>query len=448
MKPLSGDEILGHESTLASLAGAAAHDRLGHALLFSGPEGVGKRQVALALAKRLLGGDDAERFDRLAHEGLLVFTDAEAPIPVRRADVLDKTLTEEQLVAAYECLEAEGWIRGFASSASLRGPRVVDLLDREPDRFLGRRNIPFAEVLEKELATLEKSRKADPNAAKVARKLFAPGVSEALYRRNLGIELINGRGDGSYFRSVDSMLRVSRGAARRVIIIDDAHKLTEEAENAFLKSLEEPPAGTHFILVTSEPLSLLPTTLSRCAQIVFHSHPAERIARWLRDTGQAPELQIELLATLAEGSFASTLRLRGQGLVERRRALEDVFPGIVSGDLRRVLSSVGKRFASAGESSDGARDPLRLEARLFLEFLGLSFRDLVLLSSDPSVEPASGLDREHLLRWSSAYPVEVWDRFFMRTEIAAQDIASNVEPRLAVEALFAEAFPTHAGVRS
>lgn len=60
-------------------------------------------------------------------------------------------------------------------------------------------------------------------------------------------------------------------ARARVIVIDGAERLREEAANAFLKSLEEPPDYVYFILVTSDLKALLPTILSRCQKIAFQS---------------------------------------------------------------------------------------------------------------------------------------------------------------------------------
>lgn len=57
---------------------------------------------------------------------------------------------------------------------------------------------------------------------------------------------------------------------RRVIIINDAHNMTESAENALLKSLEEPGQGNHFLLTTTERSQLLPTIVSRCQIISLH----------------------------------------------------------------------------------------------------------------------------------------------------------------------------------
>ena len=56
---------------------------------------------------------------------------------------------------------------------------------------------------------------------------------------------------------------------RRVVIVDDADTVSPEAQNALLKTLEEPPAASTFVLVTSRPDMLLPTVRSRCQQLRF-----------------------------------------------------------------------------------------------------------------------------------------------------------------------------------
>ncbi len=65
--------------------------------------------------------------------------------------------------------------------------------------------------------------------------------------------------------------------SRKVAIIDDAHLMGSEAANAFLKTLEEPPEGTLFILVTSEQSKLLPTIVSRCQIVRFSPLKKEEV---------------------------------------------------------------------------------------------------------------------------------------------------------------------------
>ena len=65
--------------------------------------------------------------------------------------------------------------------------------------------------------------------------------------------------------------------SRKVYIIDEAHMLTDAASNAFLKTLEEPPAHVIFVLCTTESHKILPTIISRCQRFDFRRIPSELI---------------------------------------------------------------------------------------------------------------------------------------------------------------------------
>ena len=68
---------------------------------------------------------------------------------------------------------------------------------------------------------------------------------------------------------------------RKVYIIDEAHMLTDQASNAFLKTLEEPPAHVIFVLCTTEANKILPTIISRCQRFDFRRLPTDVICRRL-----------------------------------------------------------------------------------------------------------------------------------------------------------------------
>lgn len=79
----------------------------------------------------------------------------------------------------------------------------------------------------------------------------------------------------------------------KVILIHPAEALNINAANALLKSLEEPPARTYFLLVSHRPHSLLPTIRSRCQQLALQGPTPEAAAAWLKSQGMAnPELAL------------------------------------------------------------------------------------------------------------------------------------------------------------
>lgn len=89
---------------------------------------------------------------------------------------------------------------------------------------------------------------------------------------------------------------------RKFIIIDDAEKMSASVANACLKTLEEPPENTHFILVAHDADRLLPTIRSRCQHLVFGPLPVATIAGWLAAQGVEPNMA-QRASQLSQGSF-------------------------------------------------------------------------------------------------------------------------------------------------
>lgn len=99
---------------------------------------------------------------------------------------------------------------------------------------------------------------------------------------------------------------------RRVIIIIDADKMTNEAANSFLKTLEEPQGQTSFILTTERSSALLPTIRSRCQIIRLFSIPKEAIADFLINNYQTSPEMAKIAADVAEGSIRRALEYINQ----------------------------------------------------------------------------------------------------------------------------------------
>src|SRR6058998_2319193 len=98
----------------------------------------------------------------------------------------------------------------------------------------------------------------------------------------------------------------------KVYILDEAHMLSSQAWNAFLKTLEEPPPNTIFVLATTEAAKVLPTVVDRCHRFDFARPAVDQIATVLRRVAELESIAIEpdavaLLARHATGSFRDAL---------------------------------------------------------------------------------------------------------------------------------------------
>jgi len=125
-------------------------------------------------------------------------------------------------------------------------------------------------------------------------------------------------------RDLRERTRFASGESRfKVYIIDEAHMLTPEAANAFLKTLEEPPPNVVFILATTDPSRLPATIVSRCQRFDFHLLTVEQIRMRLEqvleeEKWHAEGEAVDLIARLAEGSLRDAL-----GIVEQCAAYGD-----------------------------------------------------------------------------------------------------------------------------
>jgi DNA polymerase-3 subunit delta' len=105
----------------------------------------------------------------------------------------------------------------------------------------------------------------------------------------------------------------------RVTVVRPAEAMTEEASNAFLKTLEEPPAGNVLVLNATEPSNLLPTIVSRCQKVVFRRIPPHLTEKWLIDTQGMDREKASVLARISDGSLGRALEMEESGFLERRQ---------------------------------------------------------------------------------------------------------------------------------
>lgn len=135
-------------------------------------------------------------------------------------------------------------------------------------------------------------------------------------RQELPISVIRGL-------CIDLGLKPMHGT-RRVAIVDDADDLSDEAANAFLKTLEEPPPGSVLILIGTSAELQLETIVSRCRVVRFDPLPESELAAILLEQGKATDpAEAARLARLGEGSVSRALGLANPELGKFRRDLID-----------------------------------------------------------------------------------------------------------------------------
>ena len=123
----------------------------------------------------------------------------------------------------------------------------------------------------------------------------------------------------------------------KVVIVDPAERMNRHAANTLLKTLEEPPGATVFLLVSSSPALLLATIRSRCQTIDFPAADPGVALEWLR--GRVPDPAAALALALAHGAPVRAVELSEGGLIEVREGLErDVDTLLAGGDPMAVAA--------------------------------------------------------------------------------------------------------------
>ncbi len=125
-------------------------------------------------------------------------------------------------------------------------------------------------------------------------------------------------------------------ALYRVAIIDDAHLMNRSAQNALLKTLEEPPAGRILILVTSKPGALLPTVRSRCRTVRFSPLSTSDVVQVLAQSGIAHETA-ETAAAMSGGSPGKAIEMTKPSFLRWREKIISVMAAPMSAGVTGLL---------------------------------------------------------------------------------------------------------------
>ncbi len=186
---------------------------------------------------------------------------------------------------------------------------------------------------------------------------------------------------------IDLGLKPMHGT-RRVAIIDDADELNDEAANAFLKTLEEPPPGSVLILIGTSPEVQLDTIISRCRVVRFDPLPASELAAVLTEQSIVTDpSEAARLAMLADGSVGRAKGLADPELERFRRDMIDALADPSGLDSPALAGKLGAFIKEAGKESVDQRGRARLLVGEIARFFrGLLWQTAGLLPPSPDPE--------------------------------------------------------------
>lgn len=318
---MSFTQIVGHEKQIQALRASLANDRLHHAYLFVGPEGIGKKTIAVAVAKAIHCGNQRDDF-------------------------------------CNRC----------ANCARIEGGNHADVRFIEP--LAGKKEISIQQVREIE--------------------------------KNLNFRSFSG--------------------GRKIVIVDPATLMNLPAQNALLKTLEEPPGDSLLILIGANAGSLLPTLRSRCLRLGFGPLPPEAVSDFLTRVKGMNKEQADFGAALAMGSIGAAVEIDGEVLREHRRAWVGRLSSVKPGDYRAALEAAEALAADRDE-------PLK-----FLRWAESWYRDLLVCAVTQESRHVINRDLMSRLEDESAHGnLEHMLSCFGQTAKAAAQIRRNLNRRMVIE---------------
>ena len=177
-------------------------------------------------------------------------------------------------------------------------------------------------------------------------------------------------------------------AKRRVVVIDQAERMRDREQSAFLKNLEEPPASTQFILVTSRPDMLRATIRSRCPQLRFGILTVDEIFDLLRSNEGLSEKVSRAAAATSGGSIGRAIKIAtGEFSTSRDAALEFLDAISSARDVRGKVTCAKVFSTVKGTRRTPAAD--RQELRSRLESMSALLRDIEAVTTGSSIPLAN-----------------------------------------------------------
>ncbi len=259
-------------------------------------------------------------------------------------------------------------------------------------------------------------------------------------------------------RDLREKIKYSPAEARyKVYILDEAHMLTPAASNALLKTLEEPPSHSFFILATTEPHKMLPTILSRCQRFDFRPIPVGLMVEALRNIAQAEGIQVDdaalaAIAQAADGAMRNAESIFDQVIAYQEGPIDlDSVNAVLGTTDAELLSEAAEVittndvpgvFAAVDELVTGGKDLTQFLADLtgyFENLLRISLGD-----QPPAWLQLSEARQEQMRRQAQHLGATALLEIINSLAEAQQQLRGSTQPALIVELALCAAAHKHA----
>ena len=217
-------------------------------------------------------------------------------------------------------------------------------------------------------------------------------------------------------------------ARRRVVVIDDAESMVPQAQNALLKTLEEPPPSSRFVLIASRPGLLLDTVRSRCPQLRFGLLTVGEITDLLTTRHGIETRLARASAASAGGSAGRALRSASGELAASRDAAVHLLETVAAArDVPGRLE--GAKAFSTGSRSKRAPAADRNEVRRRLRALATLLRDVEVVAAKSDTPLANADLGQRVSTLSTTYGGKRGLRAFRAVDEAIDALDRNVSPK-------------------
>ena len=175
----------------------------------------------------------------------------------------------------------------------------------------------------------------------------------------------------------------------KIYLVPEAEKMTEAAQNALLKTIEEPPEYGIVILMTSNISALLPTIQSRCLTMEFRPLSTAVVESFVKEHCQVPDYQARASAAFAQGNLGKAMRYaKSEDFIERKDHIISLLRHVEQMDLSEMLAVI----KDLGTRKDEVRD--------YIDLMVLWYRDVLLFKATKDInqllfqDEASYISRE------------------------------------------------------